>query len=107
MRKLAADDGLSRAEAPASVVLSALSGILCLLAAHSAGFTHHVLTLVDLACACGLLALALTPSVLFRSVSFHELREREPVSTWTSCAFGILALFWTAYAAAEWVSRSS
>lgn len=102
MRSPACRQGLSRAEAFASAIFSVLAGILCCLAARSAGRTHHVLTLVDLACACGLLALALTPRILFESVRFQALRDEEPVSAWFSCAFAALAMFWFAYAAKEW-----
>lgn len=101
IRSHALREGLSRAEVLASALFSTLAGILCCLAARSAGCTHHVLTLVDLACACGLIALALTPRILFGRVRFQTLRHAEPVSAWTSCAFAALALFWFAYAAKE------
>ena len=102
MRSHASREGLSRAEIIVSALFSTLAGVLCCLAAASAGFTHHVLTLVDLACACGLIALALSPRILFESVRFAALRREEPVSAWTSCAFAFLALLWFAFAAKEW-----
>jgi hypothetical protein len=105
MRSNTSREGLSRAEAFVSLLFSTLAGVLCCLAARSAGYTHHVLTLVDLACACGLVALALTPRVLFETVRFRVLRKQEPVSAWTSCVFAALAVFWFAYAAKEWVFR--
>jgi hypothetical protein len=105
MRSHASHEGLSRVEAFVSAIFSTLAGVLCCLAARSAGVTHHVLTLVDLACACGLIALALTPRILFQSVRFKVLRHEEPVSSWTSCAFAVLAVFWFVYAAKEWAFR--